>query len=62
MNIVEKEIEIRKRWPNAKCGEQYGRWYVETEDGSSDSLIAVHYTEEEVVECAYQFALRFPCV
>lgn len=62
MSNEEKMIEIRKRWPRAKCGEQYGRWYVETGDGSADSLIAVHYTEDQVIESAYQFALGFPCV
>ena len=50
---------IRKSWPKAVCGRQGDRWYVECGDGSQDPLIAVHETEDLVIQSAYEYALRF---
>ena len=55
----EKMEFVRKAWPKAVCGCKDDRWYVECGDGSEDPLIAVHETEDLVIQSAYEYALRF---
>jgi hypothetical protein len=58
MKHIEMMDEIRNHFPKAVCGEQNGRWYVESGDGSEDPLISVHTTKVRATRSALSYVRK----